>query len=498
MRFPKNHRPPGRREARRGGVLILSLVTVGVIAMLSVAFLQLSASITRRQVGAVDTKLSFYLAEAGLSESYSGIMIGKTGAIGSEAAPAILGEGLLWVEATELDAEHVELRATGMAKGGRATLGMVVRKGKVNLGSLGVFSEDDLIIEGGTVIDGYDSSLGTYDDQKAADPASVQQGMVGSNGDVTVDASLGATTVLGDVRPGPTGALISVGTPTITGATIGNALVVQLDPVEMPDGTPLPGFTHAAGAPLVVASGTYQAEYLHLQANSEATLQGPLRLALDGLRIDPGAELVLDTSGGPIELLLSDHLDVDAAALLTTTGDDASQVTINIAGEATVEVESAGPFYGLIYAPETSVLLASGFELFGGVVAQQLTMAAGAQLHYDRNLLLAGADDALPKVLSWRIIELPLDAVGSTGGNPFDTLGVDPTTLEAPAQSHQDQWLDLAYIPRTSGVETDYNGLESAFDWNDVQTVVSLERDGGLVEEDVVRIAADGGLGFTP
>ena len=153
MRILKTMRG-GRRRARRGGVLVLSLIAVGVVASLSVAYLQLSATVTRSQAAASDVKLSFYLAEAGLAEAYSGLQVGRTGNVGSESKPVILGDGLFWVEATELDDDHLQLDSTGMAKSGKAELSMVIRKGSTNVGGLGIFSEDDLVIGDGTLIDG--------------------------------------------------------------------------------------------------------------------------------------------------------------------------------------------------------------------------------------------------------------------------------------------------------------------------------------------------------
>jgi len=481
--------------ARRGGVLVMSLVAVGIVASLSVAFLRISADVTRRQVGASDTKLAFYLAEAGLAESYAGIMVGRTGAVGSEAEPAVLGEGLVWVDATALDAEHVRLEAVGMARSGKAKLGMVVRRGQTNVGGLGFFSEQDVSVGDGSLIDGYDSTDGTYADQAAADPDSVKQGSLGSNGNVTVTSGAAGTAIHGDVNIGPAGSLTLNGSPTITGDTTTALSLIQLDAVT-PPATPLvSGITWLSGTPLVVPSGTYGASFLHLEPNSEVVLQGPLTLVLDGLTAAAGAELTFDTTGGEIVVFVGTELDLDGASVLTQTDADATKVTVNVVGAAAVDLSSAGEFHGLVYAPEAAVNVGSGFELFGGLVAEQLTIADGAALHHDRALLASGADDAIPKVLSWQILELPEDARDGLNVDPFAVLGVDPTTCPPPHLAHEDQMLGIIYID-SGGFTQTYSGLESGFDWGLVRVVVEVKRTGGMVTEDLLRLAGDGALGF--
>jgi hypothetical protein len=476
-------------------VLVLSLIAVAVVASLSVGYLRLSAMVTRRQVGASDTKIAFYLAEAGLAESYAGVMVGRTGKLGGKTEPAVLGEGLLWVEATRLDADHVQLESVGMARSGQARLGMVIRRGRTNVGGLGIFSEEAMTIGDGTLIDGYDSTEGDYAGQAASDPESVKLGNVGSNGNVTITSGLSGTTIHGDVSTGPAGTLTLNGSPTISGAT-GTALsLVMLDAVVLPETTMSAGVTQAAGAPLVVPAGTFGAQYLHLAADSEVVLQGPLVLVLGGLQIAAGAELGFDTSGGPIEIFVVNELDVDAGAVLTNTEADATKVTVNVAGDAAVHLDSAGEFHGLIFAPEATVDVGSRFELFGALIAERLSLANGATLHYDRALMAAGAREATPQVLSWRIIELPENSRDTVNVDPFVLLGVDPSTCKVPGSAHEDQMITVSYYDSGGALQT-YTGLESGLDWGLVRTVVEVVRTGGLVVNDVVGLVENGALGF--
>ncbi len=483
------------KHGRRGGALVLSLVTVGVVAVLSMAYMQLSANVTRRQVAAVDTKMAFYLAEAGLAESYAGLMLGRTGSVGTSAAPAVHGEGLFWVESTEVSDEYLELRATGMAKSGKAVLGLVLRKGRANTGSLGVFSESSLSIPNGALIDGYDSDLGEYSVQAAADPDSVKNGRVGSNESVSIYETLGNTRVHGDVKAGPLGSVELIGRPTVSGSTANGTGAVEIPVVEVPVIAMEPGTAQTAGPPQVLASGTHGLEFLSLGENSEVILQGPMTLVLGDLSLGAGAELVFDTSAGAIELFVTGALDLNPAADLTTASIDASLVTLNFTGEAPIALQSSDAFHAFLYAPEAQIQIGAAFELFGGVVAEGLVLAPNARLHYDERLLAAGAKKALPRVAAWQILELPEGARDLVESDAFALLGVDPDLLPTPAMAHADQPLEITYVDAL-GVTQSYSGPEAAFDWSLVRQLLSLKRAGGIVVADIVQIAADGGLSF--
>lgn len=163
-----------RRDA--GGVLALALVSVVTVAGLTAAFLQISTSVSRRQTHMRDKLLAFYAAEAGLAESWAGVQIGRTGAVGSEADPVLWGSGLFWVEAVPLDDGLVRLDSTGMVNSGRATLSLVVREPKESVAALGVYSEAPIELPPGSYVDGYDSRLG-YGAEGANAPSELLDGL---------------------------------------------------------------------------------------------------------------------------------------------------------------------------------------------------------------------------------------------------------------------------------------------------------------------------------
>ncbi|MCP3919415.1 MAG: hypothetical protein GY711_28085 [bacterium] len=144
----------------------MALLAVSVVSVLATAFFRVSMATTRSLVQETENTRAFYLAEAGLSEAFHGLRVGRRGQIGSATAPARHGNGLLWVDATEQVDGRVRLESTGMCGRGRATLALVVEPIEL---SLGFFSDEDLHVDSVLLVDGYDSTIGPYADQLGGD-----------------------------------------------------------------------------------------------------------------------------------------------------------------------------------------------------------------------------------------------------------------------------------------------------------------------------------------
>lgn len=474
-------RNPGSLERRRSGsALVLSLIAVMVVTVLAGSYLELSSSVAKRQGRAADRKQAFYMAEAGLSEAYTGMWIGRSGEVGSMAAPARFGDGLFWVEVEDLGEGFFKLDSTGMYGSGRATLGLVVQEGRKSVASLGVFSEDALDVPPGTRIDRYDSNAGEYSEQWDANglwigstaPLPVS---VGSNDAITVESTPEApTSIQGSVTPGESAAVTTIGSPEITGALDPRALNATLPPVGVPAITVGSGVTHSGATPYTLDPGEHGLAFLDVSGGSQVVVNGPATLVLGDLRVSPGADLRFDTTLGPVDVYVTGALDLQPSSVLSTTSTDPTAVTIQVAGTTDAQLDSAGGFFGAIYAPQATIGIGSDFELFGLVIGKHLDLSPGAQLHFDHHLAVLDAARSLPTQKSWRIVDFA--PIGSTS-DPFDNLGVVKSMLLPPADAHKDQWLDITYDDLSGTLKT-YSGLESGFDWSLVKDVIDCTRDG--------------------
>jgi hypothetical protein len=468
----KNEEP--RAASRRGSALVLSLVAVATVVVLAASFSRFASAVANRQAQAVHRKHAFYMAEAGLAEAFAGFSCGKSGAVGTREAPALLGGGVFWVEAVELQPGVVRLDSTGMVGTGSAKLSLVARRGEENVAALGVFSAGHVSLGEGSLVDAYDSTKGNYSAQTDKSGAAL-----GSNADITlIGSSTKPTIVRGDVTPGADNAVSTLGTVTVSGSTSPALGDTVLPPIDVPGLELAPPQVHGSPYPFVIPSGGAGYESLTVEAGAEVIIQGPAQVVLGSLTLASTAQLSFDTGQGPVELFVTDAVSLAAQSLLTTSSTDPDDVLIQVPGATTnpVTLRSSGAFHGVIYAPEASVVVGEGFELFGALVAHDLTFDGAAKLHFDKHLATLAAEAALPAMLSWRLVELASTST-DLAADPFDYLGVDKNVLPPPSGAHLDQVLSIDYYD-SSSVYHRYTGLESSFDWSVVQTVIVATRDG--------------------
>jgi len=469
---------------------VFALIVVLAVGALAAGYAEITSAVTRREGRAVDTKQAFYLAEAGLAESFAGLMVGKDGDVGSPTEPAAFGNGLFWVDSTEDVDGFVHLESTAMQGGGRAHLALTLEKGGFDFGRLGLFSAGDMNVPAGAFIDGYDSRKGSYASQAAARVVvtdlvittvhtTSQLAEVGANGNIVVtQTGLTPTEVYANGHVGPTGALIRSGRPVLQGTLEHRAESVSLPAVVLPSIPTEAGVTKEDGLSLVVPPGDSSYEYLHTSAGSTVVLQGPARVVVDDLQLLDSSNLVFDTSLGPVELYVDGPLNLEAGSHVVMTGNSPADVRVFATGTDPVTLEATSSFRGMVYAPNADASVGSSFELFGSISAQNLNLAAGAKLHFDHYLSLVGAKIGLPCGITWRIVSLDSPVPGGAAGvDPFLFLGVDRSTCPTPADAHPSGNIEITYVD-TSNVTRTYSGPESAFDWSQVSRVVDGARNG--------------------
>lgn len=461
-------------RTRRGGVLVLSLVAVFTVTVLAAGFSRFASSVASRQAQAVNKKRAFYLAEAGLAEAFAAFSCGRLGAVGSVASPALLGDGVFWVEATEIEPGIVRLLSTGMVGTGRAELALIAKRGEQDISSLGVFSAGDLSLPAGSLVDAYDSSLGSYASQLDKSGATL-----GSNGNIVVTGTLLSPTLIdGDVTPGPEQQLSSQGSVTITGSSDPALRGTELPGVEVPKLSLGPAQAQDSPYPLVIPPGSVGFEGLSVASGSQVIIQGPAEVVLGALSLASEAELSFDTTQGKITLFVTDALDLGVGSFLSSTSTSPEDVLIQVPGETArpLALRANGSFHGVLYAPQASVQVGPSFELFGALVADDLVFEGPAMLHFDQHLASVASENALPKVLTWRLEQLA-SVSADLAMDPFAILGVDRSTLAKPAEAYADQTLSIDYYDASNTYHR-YTGSESSFDWSVVKTVIFAVRDG--------------------
>jgi len=402
--------------------MIAALLVVFAVATLSMIQLQLDLSKAREQRTAVDTKRAFYMAEAGLAEAFHGIASGKSGNVGTADEPARYANGIFFTTAKEEGLGRVTLTSTGLCGAGRATLSIVVERTSSSVASLGFFGDELVDIQGGATVDSYDSRQGRYQPPLIlVGSPPIVGAKVGSNQSLTVGGSSGTTKVYGDAQPGPAGVLVSGRNTTITGTTAPFLTTSALAPIVVPTYPDQGSITTTLLRPIAtIAAGERSYGAVHVTALTKLVIKGPARVVVGDLVVDPLGELAIDASKGPVELHVTDWLALKSGSTFTSQNADPRSLSLLVSAsqiadqdgngslDPPVTLAATGTLRGTIYAPGAAVTIPSSLEVEGAASAKRLTIGAGAKMHFDTSLLQAGEDESsLPRLVGWRLVELP-------------------------------------------------------------------------------------------
>jgi Tfp pilus assembly protein PilX len=153
------------RKGQQGSVLVMTVVLLGTLMVLTASFLRLGVNLSHEHNSDVDDSRAFCIAEAGVSEASAAILSGKSGNVGSQAAPASFANGMLWVVATDLGGSNFQLDSTALCDSGRAAVRAVVHQDFNIEYTQGVTSDQPLVVGSNFQIDSYDPAKGSYASQ---------------------------------------------------------------------------------------------------------------------------------------------------------------------------------------------------------------------------------------------------------------------------------------------------------------------------------------------
>jgi hypothetical protein len=486
----------GARE-RCGSALVACLIAVIGLAALCAGLLQMSGSASREMSVGADDLRALYVAEAGLAEAFYGLRTGKDGNVGSAEVPAKHATGVYWVEAEYLGDGAVALRSTGLCGRGRRSLELTVSVAEQSLASLGFFGGDEVELGADARIDAFDPDAGTYGEQRDSGGA-----RVGSNGSVTLGDG---AAVLGEVTPGAGGTVVLGSDSEVIGATTPADEEVELAVPEVPELVSSGSQTLAVGTSAVLADGASRYDALSLEPRSSLTVNGPYELVVEDLSLSPGATLQFDTSGGEIAVYVLGEATLEEGSILNGTGTDPRDLVIHLLGNNVddgaggggpggaaqerefassgepadqLQVESTGVLFGHLFAPNGRLELPASLRVVGGAVARSLALADGATLTQDLRGLgdHRGTKSGL-LVRCWNVRELPDLEIVRRRVDPFYLLasrGVDPIPS---AEAHKLTLFRIGYID-TEGIPRTYRGPEALFDWDGVDQVLGVQREG--------------------
>ena len=204
-------------------------------------------------------------------------------------------------------------------------------------------------------------------------------------------------------------------------------------------------------------------------------VQGPVTLVVDSLDVTDGAELRIDTTLGSVTIYCKDRLQLAAGTRLSSVGEDPKSCALVLDElDTPALLQSTGEYHGLLYAPRDEIILPATLRLFGAVAAQRLTLDDNARASFDVALTRSGwGADTVPRIVSWRIIDLPNVPLVRKRVDPRAALALAGITPTPSYDAHKEQVMAADY--KDGVLDATYLGLPSAFTWGSVSTISSFD-----------------------
>lgn len=432
--FDRAHEPSSHQPAVRGSALVLALILVAGLITLGLAAVTIGTTESSSAGANADQVQAECLAEAAVREAVLAVAAGRSGRVGSRQAPALLGNGIFWVVATDLGNERRLLEVRAMKGSGRAALEVLIGTKDVTVPA-GAFGDRSLVIDSNGFIDSYKSAEGSYASQatekRKAHRFSTAGGVAGSNADVTIDNN---GQVFGDVQPGPGGVVSINGNAYVAGKTTAAEKKIAIPPVEVPK-IAVSGDLKLNKGKRKLPPGQYGFKTLELDSNSSLEVVGPATIVVEEFHVNSNSSLVADTTNGPVKIYTTGQFTMDSNTLVAPANRKPKDLNVFITAVGkTAELKSNDQFVGTMFAPNSPVLINSNSSIYGSVIAQDLLLDSNAAVHIDVSLNDSEDKDRVPDILSWTKAAMPSDLTRD-GRDPLLVLDLSRSLLLTPEQS---------------------------------------------------------------
>jgi hypothetical protein len=411
-----------RVSGEQGTAVIAALVMVVGLGAFSLSLVTMVGSAYEERETSRDELSAKLVAEAGLAEAVFRIQSGLDPELGTQEAPVDAGTGAYWVEEVDLGGGLRSLTSTGVDGLGAARLQLVLRAESGAFFQWGAFGAEGIGLARNARIDSYDSTLGTYASQatnsSGTDLYASQNGNVGSNGDVTLQQN---SQVHGDALCGPTAVTSVLGNAVVSGSTTPATAEVEMPTIELPSGATSIG-DYSVGSDETLIAGDHAAGVMVIENHVTLTIEGPATLLLQSLTLETGAQLLVDSTNGPVEVFVVGDFIVNSNTLIAPIDRDPSALSLNLVSDNVIhpeqdvdldelddlEFDSNAQLFGTIYAPNAFIEIDSNFELFGSLVARRVRLDSNSLIHFDEALQTAGGSDSgALETLLWRELPTP-------------------------------------------------------------------------------------------
>lgn len=385
-------------HSRRGGALVMTAIAITGMSVLALGMVAVQLSAAVEQHRAQQEQRAALAAEAGLADAFVDLQHDGDGNLGSLNQPLDLAGGKVLVESQSFGPAGRLMRVMSTAGVGdaRARAELILHDNVDTLFVWGAFGEAGLSLSSQAKVDSYDSTQGSYAFQvmngTGSNSWANDEGSVGSNYDVVVG---GNALVFGDATCGQSSTTTVLGQGEVSGSTAAALQAVVFPPIVVPVIPSTGNRTFSINTTL--ASGQHHMGMTQVRAGVTVMVTGPATLVFDSFEMKSNSNFRIDSTNGPVDIFVLDDFIMRGNTLLASNDLDPCDLRINLLSDnivdpnALVDLDDVGfrsnaKLYGTLYAPDARISIESNFELFGSVIAEQVSLGSNARVHFDEAL----------------------------------------------------------------------------------------------------------------
>lgn len=422
------------KAAERGSALVTAVIVLSVLAVLSTAYLRMSLSTNREVTSRIDNERSFFLAESAVGEGISALRGGGSGNVASQAQPAYLSDGMMWVESTDLGGLEWQLDARAAVGSGRTALQVIVNGTGSTYGS-GLMAVEFFDWGNNGMVDSWNSDVSDY--ASTVDPLT---GCANANVDGHANdwAELGANTEYhGDLYPGPEDTV--TGNGTVFGATDPAPDEFYLPPPEVPVVPPGVPLSVANNGTLNLGAGVYSFSDVNIGMSATINIEGPSTIVVDGdFFLGKFSEMHISPTGDPVNVYVTGDVFLDVSSKILSVTQKPAAMNLSVGGEGTdphVFFENHTEYWGTLYAPQAPTTFGEYTQLYGSIQVLSLEAEPHVDFHYDEALGGPTKIEAVYTITSWIEEDFPVQELQVDRTDPFRIMGQNKATMPMPADA---------------------------------------------------------------
>jgi len=274
-----------------------------------------------------------------------------------------------------------------------------------------ILTKQTIVLNGGVVIDSFNSLDPAQSTNGRYDPAKRQDGgdIASTSDSVRTITETGNGRVYGHVATGPTGTVVTTGNASmgslawVDGGNRGvqpgwytNNLSVSIPDVQLPAVTfttmPTTGGTvNGTNYTHVLNSGNYRrSSNFSMSGSQKMVINGKVVLYFVGSFSISGSAFVYITPGSSLTLYLAGDTQLSGGGIVNGTGFATNCAYFGLPSCVNIDNTGSSDFTGTIYAPQANVKLSGGgsavANFVGAVVAKSATLTGNYLFHYDEGL----------------------------------------------------------------------------------------------------------------